>query len=92
MMQLLNGGVMDVWKDETLPSSQVGGSTWGFIWVGSRKEDLRYWRGSRKYFINATHFLSLPFGDSGNHGSKLCYQIFQENSWKLKELVGFQTA
>lgn len=89
MMQLLNGGVMGVWKDDTLPSSQVGGSTWGFIWVGSRKEDLSYWWGNRKYFTNATHFLSLPFGDSGNHGSKLCHQIFQENSWKLKELVGF---
>lgn len=42
MMRLLDGGVMDVWKDETLPSSQVG---------GSRKKDLRYWPGSRKYFI-----------------------------------------
>lgn len=26
MIQLLNGGVMNVWKDEALPSSQVGGS------------------------------------------------------------------
>lgn len=83
MMRRLDGGVMDVWKDETLPSLQVG---------GSRKKDLRYWPGSRKYFTNATHFLSLPFGDSGNHGGKLCHQIFQENSWKLKELAGFQAA
>lgn len=50
MMRRLDGGVMDVWKDETLPSLQVG---------GSRKKDLRYWPGSRKYFTNATHFLSL---------------------------------
>lgn len=50
MMRRLDGGVMDVWKDEALPSLQVG---------GSRKKDLRYWPGSRKYFTNATHFLSL---------------------------------
>lgn len=35
----------------------------GLYWVGSRrnggslceKEDLKYWRSSRKYFANATH-------------------------------------
>lgn len=107
MKPLLNGGIMDIWKDENLPSSQVWASTWAlFEWAvggivgGFVKENLKYWWGSRKYFANASHFLSLPFGHSSNLSGELYNQTFQENSWivielfisKLKELVSFQTA